>query len=545
MHSAGQSTKDALKKAAEQTRNAGNRLILLIPKDYKGQGSSLNDLVRTADELGIEVQYDEKNGTAITKQVFGTAEKLIGLTERGVTIFAPQLDKLLQKYQKAGNKLGGSAENIGDNLGKTGSVLSTFQNFLGTALSSMKIDELIKKQKSGSNVSSSELAKASIELINQLVDTAASLNNNVNSFSQQLNKLGSVLSNTKHLNGVGNKLQNLPNLDNIGAGQRNATQACHMGGQDPSRRISQLLRLITQSEGLAEAARLTFSSKGAHSPCVEGVNTAKLQAGRSAELQRLSEELIFGHYQPMPARWVISRKATANCDHWVSQRCGIVQRAMLMVMEPIWKSDVHTLSYGFRSERRVHNAICTVKLQLTDCGETRGRWIIEGDLSSYFGTLHHRLLMKALRRRSSDARFMSLQWKTIKAVHVDVGLFRETCEGVLQGCVISPLLSNIMLNEFDQYLNKRYLSGKARKERWYRNHSIQRGRSTAVKENWQWKPAVAYCRYVDDFVLIVKGTKAQAKAIREECWGLEDSLKLRLNMDKTRITHVNDGFVIR
>ncbi|EMB3704398.1 RTX toxin hemolysin HlyA [Escherichia coli] len=218
MHSAGQSTKDALKKAAEQTRNAGNRLILLIPKDYKGQGSSLNDLVRTADELGIEVQYDEKNGTAITKQVFGTAEKLIGLTERGVTIFAPQLDKLLQKYQKAGNKLGGSAENIGDNLGKAGSVLSTFQNFLGTALSSMKIDELIKKQKSGGNVSSSELAKASIELINQLVDTAASLNNNVNSFSQQLNKLGSVLSNTKHLNGVGNKLQNLPNLDNIGAG---------------------------------------------------------------------------------------------------------------------------------------------------------------------------------------------------------------------------------------------------------------------------------------------------------------------------------------
>ncbi|NUA78413.1 RTX toxin hemolysin HlyA [Escherichia coli] len=218
MHSAGQSTKDALKKAAEQTRNAGNRLILLIPKDYKGQGSSLNDLVRTADELGIEVQYDEKNGTAITKQVFGTAEKLIGLTERGVAIFAPQLDKLLQKYQKAGNKLGGSAENIGDNLGKAGSVLSTFQNFLGTALSSMKIDELIKKQKSGNNVSSSELAKASIELINQLVDTAASINNNVNSFSQQLNKLGSVLSNTKHLNGVGNKLQNLPNLDNIGAG---------------------------------------------------------------------------------------------------------------------------------------------------------------------------------------------------------------------------------------------------------------------------------------------------------------------------------------
>lgn len=131
LHSAGQSTKDALKKAAEQTRNAGNRLILLIPKDYKGQGSSLNDLVRTADELGIEVQYDEKNGTAITKQVFGTAEKLIGLTERGVTIFAPQLDKLLQKYQKAGNKLGGSAENIGDNLGKARQCTVNVSKFSG------------------------------------------------------------------------------------------------------------------------------------------------------------------------------------------------------------------------------------------------------------------------------------------------------------------------------------------------------------------------------------------------------------------------------
>ncbi|EIQ25971.1 reverse transcriptase [Shigella flexneri K-404] len=102
-----------------------------------------------------------------------------------------------------------------------------------------------------------------------------------------------------------------------------------------------------------------------------------------------------------------------------------------------------------------------------------------------------------------------------------------------------------MLNEFDQYLHERYLSGKARKDRWYWNNSIQRGRSTAVRENWQWKPAVAYCRYADDFVLIVKGTKAQAEAIREECRGvLEGSLKLRLNMDKTKITHVNDGFYL-
>ncbi len=71
---------------------------------------------------------------------------------------------------------------------------------------------------------------------------------------------------------------------------------------------------------------------------------------------------------------------------------------------------------------------------------------------------------------------MALLWKIIKAGHVDVELFWAASEGVPQGGVISPLLSNIMLNKFDQYLHERYLSGKARKDRWYWNNSIQRGR---------------------------------------------------------------------
>ncbi|WP_407197999.1 reverse transcriptase domain-containing protein [Citrobacter freundii] len=87
--------------------------------------------------------------------------------------------------------------------------------------------------------------------------------------------------------------------------------------------------------------------------------------------------------------------------------------------------------------------------------------MIEGDLSSYFDTVHHRLLMKAVRRRISDARFMTLLWKPSRRdISMSVS-FRAASEGVPQGGVISPLLSNIMLNEFDQYLHERYLSGKA------------------------------------------------------------------------------------
>lgn len=145
-------------------------------------------------------------------------------------------------------------------------------------------------------------------------------------------------------------------------------------------------------------------------------------------------------------------------------RDRIVQRAMLMAMEPIWENDFHSLSYGFRPERSVH----------------------------------HRLLMKCVRKRISCNGFLDLLWRFIKSGHVERNLFCATHQGVPQGGVISPLLSNIMLNEFDQYLHQRYLSKKARKDRWYLNNSIKIGRRSAIENNWQWQPAVAYCRYADD-----------------------------------------------
>ncbi len=86
----------------------------------------INELVKAADELGIEIHRTERDDTAIANQFFGAAEKVVGLTERGVAIFAPQLDKLLQKYQKVGSKIGRTAENVGNNLGKSrNSSLST------------------------------------------------------------------------------------------------------------------------------------------------------------------------------------------------------------------------------------------------------------------------------------------------------------------------------------------------------------------------------------------------------------------------------------
>jgi len=315
---------------------------------------------------------------------------------------------------------------------------------------------------------------------------------------------------------------------------------------DSERKFDRLLRIIADRSWLVEAARITLASSGARTPGIDGIDRQAMEADLPDVLERIHTELLAGSYRPQPARRVYIPKANGKQRPLgiPSLRDRIVQRAMLMVMEPIWESDFHRLSYGFRPERSVHHAIRTVKLQLQDSTHEKGRWVVEGDLASYFDTVHHKLLMKCLRKRICDRRFLNLVWRMIKAGHIDRGLFRAASEGVPQGGVISPLLSNIVLNEFDQWLEAKYLSKKARKDRWYWNDSIKRQRPIAVNENRRWKPAVAYCRYADDFVVIVKGTKAQAMAIREECrLFLEGELKLTLNMEKTHVTHVNDGFI--
>jgi RNA-directed DNA polymerase len=230
------------------------------------------------------------------------------------------------------------------------------------------------------------------------------------------------------------------------------------------------------------------------------------------ELATMRAELLADGYKPRPARRVDISKANSEVRPVgiPSLRDRVVQRAMLMAMEPIWERDFHRASYGFRPARSVPHAIRTVKLQLQESDEQRtaGRWVIEGDLASYFETAHHRLLLKGVRTHIADQRFHALLWKFIKAGCVDRDLCCAASEGVPHGEVISPLLSNIHLHEFDDWMEANDLSKKVRKDRWAWNFGILTQRPIAVRENRQWKPAVSYCRYADDFVVVVKGTHA-------------------------------------
>jgi len=271
---------------------------------------------------------------------------------------------------------------------------------------------------------------------------------------------------------------------------------------DPARQFTRLLRLIVNRDWLAEAARIVLASSGASTPGIDGIDKHKMQRGLEDKLDQLQNDLLQGTYCPQPVKRIYIKKANGKLRPLgiptLTDR--IVQRAMLMVMDPIWESDFPRCSYGFRPERSVHHAVRTVKLQLQDGSDTKGRWVIEGDLASYFDTVHHKLLLKCVRRRIADNRFVDLLWRILKAGHVDKGLFRASSEGVPQGGVLSPLLSNIMLHEFDMWMERTYLNKKVRKDRWAWNFGIQQGRPITIRENREWKPAVAYSRFADDCV---------------------------------------------
>ena len=315
--------------------------------------------------------------------------------------------------------------------------------------------------------------------------------------------------------------------------------------EDKNRKFYRLLRIMADPKWLKEAARITLGSDGAKTPGIDKVTRQTFQDNLAKEIKSIREELLAGTYQPSPVRRVYIPKADGKKRPLgiPTLRDRVVQRAMLMVMDPIWESDFHDKSYGFRLTRSVHDAVHTLKMQLTNKHDTSGRWVIEGDLSCYFDTVHHKLLVKAVKKRINDKRLINLLWKFLKAGHIDRNIFRMTSEGVPQGGVSSPLLANIMLHEFDTWMEKNHIGYKTKSRIYNWNTGVRARTSISIKEKREIKPLFSYCRYADDFVITVKGGLKEAERMREQCREfLEAKLRLKLNMEKTLITHVNDGF---
>jgi RNA-directed DNA polymerase len=215
---------------------------------------------------------------------------------------------------------------------------------------------------------------------------------------------------------------------------------------------------------------------------------------------------------------IANRKVRSPC-----LRDKIVQEAMRMALEPIFEIEFHEDSYGFRPNRSTHHAIGRCRyLALT--GFT---WIIEGDVKACFDEISHKAILRCIREKVIDNKFLALIQLLLNAgVEID-GVIHPTTKGVPQGGVVSPLLANIVLNKLDWFLHSKGFYEAATRQAWRHN-----------------TPNVRFCRYADDWcVFLTRSNRKRAERLRDEIRDfLRETSGLELSAEKTRITHVRDRY---
>lgn len=297
---------------------------------------------------------------------------------------------------------------------------------------------------------------------------------------------------------------------------------------DKDHRFFDLFHLIYDKDWLRLAHDYVKQNAGSLTAGCDGINLSRFDEELEINLEKLIEELKSERFQPQPVRRVYIPKPHGKVRPLgiPSIRDRIVQEALRMILEPIYEADFSQYSFGFRPDRCTMDAIKCVVWSAQE--GKKCFWVVEGDISSYFDTINHRRLIKILRRRIKDEKIIRLIWKFLRAGVMEGNLFRDTKLGTPQGGIISPLLANIYLNELDKYMQK--YTGLSAKEKTRRR---KQGQANFV-----------YVRYADDFIVLCNGTRKQAEELREELYTfLKEGLRLNLSKEKTKITHLNDGFL--
>ena len=279
-------------------------------------------------------------------------------------------------------------------------------------------------------------------------------------------------------------------------------EACSTENREVAERDgADLLEKVLDRDNLNRAYRRVKANKGACG--VDGMTIEEALPWLKEHREELLESIRSGKYKPSPVRRVEIPK-----DNGGKRQLGIptvidriIQQAIAQVLIPIYESKFSNGSYGYRPHRSAKDAILKVK-EYADEGY---KFAVCLDLSKYFDTLNHELLMNMLRQDIKDKRLIDLIKKYLKSGVMENGIVIRTDEGSPQGGNLSPLLANIYLDQFDKEFEGR---------------------------------GVKVIRYADDIILLAKSIRAAERLLGTSTEYLEKKLKLKVNAEKSRAVSV-------
>jgi group II intron reverse transcriptase/maturase len=320
--------------------------------------------------------------------------------------------------------------------------------------------------------------------------------------------------------------------------------------------LERIYRLLYNKELYLRAYARLYPNDGA---MTRGITTETVDAMSQAKIEQLIDDIRHERFSWTPVKRIYIPKKNGKLrplgiPTWSDK---LLQEVLRSILEAYYEPQFSPRSHGFRPGRGCHSALTEIQQQWTGT-----RWFIEGDIARYFDTINHELLMKILGEHIHDNRFLQLICNLLQAGYMEEWAYHTTLSGTPQGGVISPLLSNIYLNKFDQYVEKvlvpEYTQGDRRRENpAYARVSgtlkrmKQKGKKEGVQSLLQQRRQLPssdpddpgyrrlrYIRYADDFALGLVGTHADAEEVKRRLKEfLRDELKLELSEEKTLITH--------